>query len=225
MRHQIGEKVWTLWADIEDGFMYPFYTKLTKFDSVRPEDFPPVQFRELTFVEHHMVQGEYDSKDMPPAYDGYILSDEKGGVWHNQYPYAQLGGQTSGGLDHMFNISSACAEGCAVLDWMKETAGGFRGTSPGPITVAKLTHELREIRREIHTLETGKGYFGSVMEPDEKRAAQLRAWFEYILGEFGKQTGLSIIEEPHMIDSEKNGHVHLEGWYDFTIEEAPKNDS
>lgn len=225
MRHQIGEKVWVFWADIEDGFMYPFYSIFHKFDEVKSADFPAVQFRELTFVEHHLVNGEYDSADVAPSHDGYILSDAKGGVWHNQYPHANLGGQTSGDAGHMFNISNDGEEGRVLLEWMHANAASLRGTAPSPASMAKLTHELRDIRRSIHTLETGKGFFGQSSEPDLPRAEKLRAWFEYILGEFGKQTGLSIIEEPHMIDSEKNGRVHLDGWYDFTVEEAPKNEA
>jgi hypothetical protein len=225
MRHQIGEKIWVLWADIEDGFMYPFYTKLRKFAEMQPSDFPAVQFRELTVAEHHMVRGEYDDKDAEPAYDGYILTDSKGSVWHNQYPCAALGGQTSGGLDHMFEISSKCVEGRTVLDWMNESNGSLRGTAPGPVSMARVTHELREIRRELHTMETGEGYFGQTSEPDLPRAAKLRAWFEYILGEFGKQTGLSIIEEPHMYEDKNGAMKHLGGWYDFTIVEAPKDEA
>lgn len=227
MRHQIGEKIWVFWANVEDGFMYPFYSIFNKFDETAPADFPAVQFRELTFVEHHLVNGEYDSKDAEPTYDGYILSDAKGGVWHNQYPHANLGGQTSGGAGHMFSISKEGEEGRVLLEWMHAQERHERGTAPAPASMATLTHELCDIRRGLHTLETGKGNFGQTSEPDLPRAEKLRLWFEHILGEFGKQTGLSIIEEPCMIpDKDNEGQKkYLEGWYDFSIVEAPKNDS
>jgi hypothetical protein len=214
MRYKTGEQLWVMWADIQDAFMYPFYSKLVKFAEMEPADFPAVQFRLLTVNSEHKVNGEYDSNDAEPTY-----------VWYNQYPYACLGGQLSNGSGHLFKIAEGCDEGVKLLEWMKANEKGERGPAPTPASMALLTNELREIRREIHTMETGQSYFGQTHEIDLERAAKLRAWFEHILGEFGKQTGLSIIEEPFMIDSEKEGRKHLDGWYEFTIVEAPANEA
>lgn len=211
MAHEIGKELWVFWPDNVGAFMYPFYSVLSNFAEV--EKFPAIQFRKLTVTEHHRVRGEYDSNDAVPNYDGYVLTDEKGTVWHNQYPYAKLGGQLSNGLGHIFEITEGCEEGKQLLEWMRADEKEARGSSPTPASMALITSELVEMRRDLHTLETGEGIFGMSRDKNPERAAKLRAWIDHILDSFGRQTGLSIIEEPDPIRE-------LRGWYRFSIEEA-----
>lgn len=57
----------------------------------------------LEVVEHHKVPYRYDPK-MEKTCDGYVLKDESGGVWHNQYPMAYYG-QLDDSYDRLFTRS------------------------------------------------------------------------------------------------------------------------
>jgi hypothetical protein len=45
----------------------------------------------MTVAEHHKVTWRYDHPGCDPLYDGYVLRDTNGEVWHNQYPVADYG--------------------------------------------------------------------------------------------------------------------------------------
>lgn len=215
MRYQVGQKIWTMWADNVGAFMYPFYSRLENFDQYEPSNFPAVQFRLLEVTEHHRVKGEWDADDKEPENDGYILKEADGTVWHNQYPIAHYG-QLTCTQDQRFDINEKCEKGAALLEWLRADTKENRGHAPMPASMACLCSELQEIRRAIYTMETGNGtgfQSGQQRPTDPERAAKLRSWFEYILSEFGKQTGLSLIEEPHPLRE-------LPGWFVFKVEEA-----
>lgn len=53
----------------------------------------------LTVIEHHKVPGEWSDA---LEYDGYILQDENGARWYNQYPYA-IYGQLDDSYDRVFS--------------------------------------------------------------------------------------------------------------------------
>ena len=48
----------------------------------------------LECVEHHRVPNAFDV-EKKPAYDGYVLRDAEGDLWHNQYPEAEFGQMSS----------------------------------------------------------------------------------------------------------------------------------
>ena len=52
----------------------------------------------LTVVEHHKVPGEWSDA---LEYDGYVLRDDNGALWYNQYPYASYG-QLDDSYDRVF---------------------------------------------------------------------------------------------------------------------------
>lgn len=211
MRFEIGQNVWVMWADHQDGWLYPFYTTLQNFDKV--EKWPELQFRKMNITEHHRVRGEWDNNDATPAYDGFVAVDEKGSVWHNQYPICHTGSQTSDGPNHIFSLSENGEEGQKLLAWFKAEEKGNRGQCPVPASMARLDHELAEIRRAVYQMETGDHGWNGKHEPQPERAAKLREWLNHILDSFGRQTGLSVIEEPHPMRE-------LKGWYRFRVEEA-----
>lgn len=65
-----------------------------------PED---IEFKKFIVTEHHKVGKEYDPTDMTA--DGYILKDENGLIYHNQYPIATYE-QVSDSNDRIFTRSS-----------------------------------------------------------------------------------------------------------------------
>lgn len=62
-------------------------------------------FVRLTVASHHKVCNEWDEKDAEPKYDGFLLKDENGTCFANQYPRASYG-QTSDEGDRRFNLYS-----------------------------------------------------------------------------------------------------------------------
>lgn len=52
--------------------------------------YPIVSFETLTVTEHHKVPWDQDPKG-ELKYDGFVLKDSKGRIWHNQYPKASYG--------------------------------------------------------------------------------------------------------------------------------------
>lgn len=74
------------------------------FCSYLDKDRRPVSviFKKLKVVEHRKVPELYDD-DQIPNHDGYILVDEDGNRWLNQYPYAYYG-QLSTPYDSLFQI-------------------------------------------------------------------------------------------------------------------------
>lgn len=55
---------------------------------------------------HHKVNSDYDAKDTPPEYDGFIFRSPCGREYHNQYPYASYG-QVSDRADRLIHRLSA----------------------------------------------------------------------------------------------------------------------
>lgn len=87
-RYCVGEKVLGISFTFKDEEFRGFF-KLPFFYDTTPVE--KIHIVELEVKEHHKVQSEYDNDDVEPKYDGFILTDREGNVWHNQYPYAAYG--------------------------------------------------------------------------------------------------------------------------------------
>lgn len=80
--------------------------KITNMAPLRPWDIvegvkiSKIILKKLTVTEHHKVPGFFGLSDEAP-YDGYILVDEDGAKYTNQYPHAQYG-QLDDSADRMF---------------------------------------------------------------------------------------------------------------------------
>lgn len=87
-RYNVGEKILGIAFMFEGEEFKGFYRTPYIYNAV-----PVVKTHiiELTVKEHHKVRDEYDSHDTEPKYDGFVLTDREGNVWHNQYPYAAYG--------------------------------------------------------------------------------------------------------------------------------------
>ncbi len=62
-----------------------------------------INFNKLIVTEHHRVPGEWDNADVEPQYDGYLLKDEQGEPFSNQFPRASYG-QTSDEGNRRFSL-------------------------------------------------------------------------------------------------------------------------
>lgn len=92
-RYDIGQEI--IVANIANN-----YFSEGKVERVYELDFPSylddkrrpvsVLFKKLKVVSHHKVPYLYDDDQIPNC-DGYLLVDEDGKQWHNQYPYANYG--------------------------------------------------------------------------------------------------------------------------------------
>lgn len=66
---------------------YGFFSMPMMFNDVEPDD---INFIKLTVMEHHKVPNVYDPEKKPEC-DGYLLKDETGRIFANQYPLASYG--------------------------------------------------------------------------------------------------------------------------------------
>lgn len=221
MRYALNEKIWTMFAHIKDGFMYPSYGRLREYFSVT--EWPRLEFLEMEVVAHHKVPGEWDSKEKTPENDGFILKCSKGLRWFNQYPYASYG-QMSDTSDGLFRLDDKGDQEHLVaqlVEWIDKGHRKDADEAPLIYETYDLFRELRSMRRDVHTLMTGE-CIGSNQTPDTTRGEKLMEWHDHIIAEFAKQTGLHITGIPHMFHSEKEGGlIHLNGWFDYSIYEQP----
>ena len=86
-RYVVGEKLYVINFSFEGkkklGFSLPFLYDLTPISKIT--------IIELTVKEHHRVLGDWDDEDAAPSNDGFILEDQDGNIWYNQYPRASYG--------------------------------------------------------------------------------------------------------------------------------------
>ena len=101
MRYEIGEVVPVI------CFIYP---SVDNFFSVRApyiwgdKEDPIIRVKLLTVVEHHKVAwDQYPTEEK--KHDGFLLKDENGIVFANQYPRASYG-QISDRSDRLFDYSA-----------------------------------------------------------------------------------------------------------------------
>lgn len=218
MRYEIGQKIWTVFFHNLDAFFYPSYSQFMPWESAT---FPEIEFRELTVTEHHKVLNEWANNTDVPDCDGYVLQDDTGRIWHNQFPRASYG-QMSDNCDGLFRLFLEKQKPIfeEVLDFItakRETRkeNGVLLQSPHVIETYDLVRELSQISRGHHNL--------MVMAADPKkdaealeRAHKLHRWYVHLMEQFEKVTGLKIESKPLEFKSTKNDEVTiLAGHYRF----------
>lgn len=107
MRYQVGQKVPVVACVIKG--QKPFGVTIPLLhDDKQPDS---VFMKMLTVTEHHRVPNHWESDPEKKDCDGYILSDEQGARWLNQYPRASYG-QTTDHADRQFeaDLSKASKE-------------------------------------------------------------------------------------------------------------------
>lgn len=166
MRYEIGEVIYGIHFGFEG--MLPknchMFLKPTGpyFDKVKI-----VTIKKLVVIEHHKVRWMYDTDEQEARYDGYILKDEKGDRWVNQYPRASYG-QLSDTADRIFTKRDAMSD--------KEHA-------QEPIQFYSLPDFITEISDAIKSLDkddkydfnkSKNKYLSSFVELKEKILKQLK---------------------------------------------------
>lgn len=91
----------------------PFYSRMIGVV------FSELVFTELTVVEHHRVSSDWDTSGKL-EHHGYVLNDECGNVWHNQYPkacYSQTSDQANAIFTRQYPVGTDYK--AALEDWRK----------------------------------------------------------------------------------------------------------
>lgn len=222
MRYEIGQKIWGVFFHNTDAIFYPHYSPWSPFGfNVRRSEMPRMEFIELTVTEHHKVYWEYDEKKAEPTNDGFVLTDEKGRVWHNQYPRASYE-QTS---DHADGLFSLCMEKekaiyNETLDYIRDRrdareAGRVQHMPNAPhlIQVYDLMRELSSINYAAHHMQERAADPKKDAEATEQLNL-LNCWYARILSQFKEATGLGIESSPLIFKMDGEEHT-LPGRYKF----------
>ncbi len=152
-----------------------------------------IQIIKLTVKEHHKVRWDYDEDNAEPKYDGFLLEDEKGRRWSNQYPTASYE-QLSDSADRQFQIYTEGKENWDKL-FEEHAANG------DPVEYYLLTNIVRSISQGIkfHTNEKN----GDKRNPSlAKKLIELK---EKIFDQFKQEFNLTMKEEP----TELPGYTHF----------------
>ena len=100
-RYKVGQQIVTVGFVFADENYFGVIRRPYRSNMFTGLDTTPVLKTEvirLTVIEHHKVPGEWSDA---LEYDGYVLQDENGARWYNQYPYASYG-QLDDSYDRVF---------------------------------------------------------------------------------------------------------------------------
>jgi hypothetical protein len=101
-RYTVGEELFVVHIEVKNLSVVlrasQFWT--TPHLSV-PDEIGKISIMKLKVMEHHRVRDNTTPDNAEPTCDGFVLVDEQGNTWHNQYPLARYG-QTTDVADRMF---------------------------------------------------------------------------------------------------------------------------
>jgi hypothetical protein len=83
-----------------------------------------INFVKLTVTEHHKVRDSYESNDKPATHDGFLLKDDQGSVYANQYPTASFG-QMSDEANRRFHLHETDENSDEMIARLKATPNSF----------------------------------------------------------------------------------------------------
>lgn len=194
MRYEIGQKVWVMFAHVTNSRAYPMRVPYTPWNY--GPVIPKVDLIELTVTEHHKVRWDYDNPEDEAKYDGYLLTDEKGGVWANQYPHASYS-QTSTAADQAFNryFADEESEDAKIVMRMFEQKQDFPrdACDPNPPELP-IIYEGREMLSELNELYSG--IQKTRENGGDEDADKLNEFYETIIAAFMEKTGLMVTVKP-----------------------------
>lgn len=159
MRYEIGQELVAVHFKTEgDSRNHSFYS--TPFMFFSEQRIEKISLFKLTVKEHHRVAWSEDPGG-EKKYDGYLLTDDQGLIWANQYPRAAYG-QTTTEQDQRFffhgaegELSRRCDAGevveCHLLkDWLENTFRFFDYLQKESITPTKDQLILKENLLDLH---------------------------------------------------------------------------
>ncbi len=174
MRYEVGQEIMAVAFVVPGrnpmGIMIPLL-----HDDVQPSK---IFVKKLTVAEHRRVPNEWDPKE-ELRHDGFILKDEEGMVWHNQYPRASYG-QLSDTQDRVFEY---CLDGKST----DEITALINNEHEVPLFYEDMEESLARILRGI----------ASVKVPQSKRAALELLLANTVAAAREKYPRFSWIQAPH----------------------------
>jgi hypothetical protein len=166
-RFNIGEKIIAIHYRIKDhrSFFNPIFCPwddtLTKLD-----------LAVLTVTEHHKVAWDQDPTGKR-EYDGFLLQDQTGQQWSNQYPHASYG-QVSDAADRMFDRRY-----------------------PDDIDFNTLSDEQMSTFEDARTvIDRVKRGIDHLVVIDPAKSELLRVHLDWLIKKLNKETGVTVVFEP-----------------------------
>ena len=129
-----------------------------------------ISIKNLTVIEHHKVPSS-DEPDGEKNYDGFVLKDNEGRIWHNQFPHASYG-QISDESNRLFD---------PAWDVSDDELHEF-------YNMKLLTEYLAKVQKGINDF--------SKMEGREKEKESLENHFNEVNAKFKELTGKNIVVIP-----------------------------
>lgn len=149
---------------------YGFFSMPMMFNDIEPDD---INFIKLEVTEHHKVPNVYDAEKKLEC-DGYLLKDEAGRVFANQYPLASYG-QVSDEGNRRFGVHIT----------EKGMLDKLQAENPKVIFEGHLLSDVLErIQRGIKEL---KEVTGDNAAHCHEKAGLLEKLYERIVKEFGEK--------------------------------------
>lgn len=168
-RYTVGEKIVVCFYILEGGLRFINPTFVPWQDKLKNLD-----LRVLTVTEHHKVPNAHDPKGHATC-DGFLLKDEKGVVWANQYPVASYG-QMSDDASYYFNEFFSPDQNYDVLE-----DGRLRYFEDVTATIARINRGVKHLEK---------------LEGRESWTAQLKTHFTWLIKKVEKETGAEVTFEP-----------------------------
>ena len=164
-RYKVGQQIVTAGFVFADENYFDVIRRPYRSNMFVGLDTTPVLKTELirlTVIEHHKVPGEWSAA---LEYDGYILQDENGARWYNQYPYASYG-QLDDSYDRVFHRSElhrvSNHDPIFSSDTVVRTerveqlyAAMLKGVKVYEKDLAEIRRDTDEIHEKIHTAYRG----------------------------------------------------------------------
>lgn len=177
-RFQVGEVLYGICFLFQNG----------EYDNTKPYVYHDMLVKDiaigkLTVKEHHRVPDYWAKNDHEQKHDGFILSDEAGNIWYNQYPKAHYG-QVTDENDRIFYLHPKTEE---------QEKDAINGRIVGEYNLlTDFVHDLNRGIRYIQNMPADKKAnwqdaekrLGLMIELDKMIRDKLLKEYELVLEEF-----------------------------------------
>lgn len=170
MRYNVGEKLPVV-SCIVNGDGRLGLTIPLLYNSKQPDS---IFMKMLTVTEHHRVPDYWEKDPEKKTCDGYILTDEQGVRWLNQYPRA-IYGQLSDDGDRQFEYDYGDSSKEQISDMIAKE-------EQYPLFYELLTEHLRRILRGLDELPEGHAEIAelkTLLAATEAKAKETFPGFKY----------------------------------------------